>query len=462
MTTLCTTPRRNALDAGRSLFAGLGRHPYIVLGTLVFLGMAPPFLLAQQTEWVYVYLKAASEMAAGHAALFFIQGLHLSAVHRLGRDSFHLPASLGGPRLWYVLNVICMVAMFVWAWQLSGGSRPAGGSLSRREHLTIGLGLLCGASFAFNALSHTQTDLVIGTLMMGGCVAFSRSRELTAGVGFGLATAMKGPMWLWFPYLVWRRRWPRLVRRCSLPSASTSCQTSSSRRRAATCIWGTGCGRWPGRFRSRNYVPGSWNTDAELNQSLAGTVGRWFATTWTWSAGQMTVFGRGSAVNTWAVKGIVGGVAAALLLATLLVQGWRRPVTVPRAPGEPSAAALEFGMVIALLLLLSPMSNKAHFNILVLPGLCLARAVLVRRDIVLAVLLGAVLLVVLFSTRLMGSWCHIGLWYGSISAAALLLLIACGYTLRVRLGGEVGGKDPRLRLVTVPVPPQLLDSADSR
>ena len=87
-------------------------------------------------------------------------------------------------------------------------------------------------------------------------------------------------------------------------------------------------------------------------------------------------------------------------------------------------------MVIVLTLLLSPMSSKSHFGVLVLPGFCLARALVVRRDIVLAVLLGAVLLTQLFSMRMLGTWYQIGLWYGSLSGTALLQLIACGYMLR--------------------------------
>ena len=53
----------------------------------------------------------------------------------------------------------------------------------------VGLYLaLGGASYAFNAVSHHQTDLVIGALLMGGCLALTRSRSWAAAVCFGLAS----------------------------------------------------------------------------------------------------------------------------------------------------------------------------------------------------------------------------------------------------------------------------------
>src|SRR5262249_2356088 len=89
--------------------------------------------------------------------------------------------------------------------------------------------------------------------------------------------------------------------------------------------------------------------------------------------------------------------------------------------------ALECGIVLLLMLMLSPMSSKAHFGTLLVPGFCLARAALSSRSRLLAaVLLGAVLLAVLSNKDPLGERLYtLSLWYGVVTWETLLLLAGC-------------------------------------
>jgi hypothetical protein len=83
------------------------------------------------------------------------------------------------------------------------------------------------------------------------------------------------------------------------------------------------------------------------------------------------------------------------------------------------------------MLLLSPMSSKTHYCVLFLPGFCVARLALERRDRLLGLLLAAAIAAGLLSNKdLWGEPLYtLALWYGSVTWAAVWLLIGCGYAL---------------------------------
>ena len=92
---------------------------------------------------------------------------------------------------------------------------------------------------------------------------------------------------------------------------------------------------------------------------------------------------------------------------------------------------MEYSLVLVLMLLLSPMSSKPHFCTLVVPGLCLARLAVERRDrllmCVMAVAIGAGLL---SNKDLWGAHIYdFALWYGSVFANAVVLYLGCVYAL---------------------------------
>jgi hypothetical protein len=84
------------------------------------------------------------------------------------------------------------------------------------------------------------------------------------------------------------------------------------------------------------------------------------------------------------------------------------------------------------MLLLSPMSSKAHFGTLIVPGFCLARsALLFRSRTLVAVLLGAILLGLLSNKDPLGERLYtLSLWYGVVTWQTMLMLSGCLFAYR--------------------------------
>src|SRR5262249_4896130 len=99
----------------------------------------------------------------------------------------------------------------------------------------------------------------------------------------------------------------------------------------------------------------------------------------------------------------------------------------------------ESGMLFLLMLLLSPMSSKAHFGTLILPGFCLARAAWASQRKVLWGLVGAAaLLAVLSNKDPLGEHLYtLSLWYGVVTWETILLLVGSWFLLRGNARAEV-------------------------
>jgi hypothetical protein len=105
-----------------------------------------------------------------------------------------------------------------------------------------------------------------------------------------------------------------------------------------------------------------------------------------------------------------------------------RPIT---PPGLPPSTAVEYAVVVCLMLLLSPMSSSAHFNILVLPGFCLARLALVTRDRMLwgAAALAGLLFALTNKDLVRETIYTVLVWGGSTTIGTLLLWWGCVFAL---------------------------------
>jgi hypothetical protein len=394
--------------------------------------LAVPFWLRQDSEWEQVYVRAAHHLRQG-ADLYRVEDGYLyppfTAWAALPFTA--LPAA-AGREAWLLLNVLCAAVMVRGAWRLAGGPRLEGGARAGRgEHLAAVLGACCGLPYVQNCVAHQQTDLAIGALLVGGCLLLGRSRALSAAACFGVAAAMKCTALLWAPVLLWRRRpaaaaWLLAVALGVnlLPDLYRSCPTGRP--------WLAEYGR---RFlspltQSGQYL-GTWGSHVVYNQSLAGAGLRWVATTWTWGADDCTVDARPALVSPQLQRGAVYAVELLLLLAAAWVVG--RPF---RRPGAADAGGprhgLECAAVLLLMLLLSPMSSKAHFGTLLVPGFCLARAALgPGRRAEKALLALAVALSLPASKSPLGERLYtLGLWYGALTWQSLALLAGCLIALR--------------------------------
>jgi hypothetical protein len=175
---------------------------------------------------------------------------------------------------------------------------------------------------------------------------------------------------------------------------------------------------------------GSGGSDPAYNQSLSGMGRRWSTTTWTWADTDCTIDPRPPLLQPQMLRAVVYASQAVLLLVVLW--GCGRPFRKITEDFGGRLQALECGIVLLLMLLLSPMSSKAHFGTLLVPGFCLARAALGSRSRLLgAVLLGAVLLAVLSNKDPLGERLYtLSLWYGVVTWETLLLLVGCLLALR--------------------------------
>jgi hypothetical protein len=316
-----------------------------------------------------------------------------------------------------------------WSWRLAGGctlegDRPA----DRRERLILWLGVACGFRYLFNCLDHQQTDLLVGALVIGGCLALTRARFWLAATTLGVAAAIKCTPLLWCPYLAWRGRWLSAVWLLCV-AVGVNLLPDLVHTPGEQGVWLT---RWVAHFiaplSKRDFYPGQWCSALIFNQSLSGTGNRLLLTTWEQTADGLEVITRAHHPGPLVFKGVLYGAEALLLLGVVLALGRRRlQAAEMNRSSEPAPEVLEFSVVLLLMLLLSPMSGKAHFGIMLLPSFCLARLAVRQGHWLLWTLLLVAITASLSSLEgvLGKTFGFYSLWSGSLTWSVLLLLIGC-------------------------------------
>jgi hypothetical protein len=410
----------------------LKAHPFTVVGVVLLLALAVVFCRRRDSEWEQVYLPAAASLYKGEDIYRKGEGYLYPPFMALTALPFlALPAPL--PRvLWFAVNAICLLTLLRWSWKLAGGEKLEGpGYVNVRERTAAILGCFCGISYLENCLAHQQTDIVIGAMLVGGCVLLSRGRTFLAAAALGVAAACKCTALLWAPYLLWRGRplaaaWLLTVAVGVnlLPDLVSPAQEGR--------IW---LEEYFGRFlkpltASDHYI-GTWASDAVYNQSLTGLAKRWCTTMWTWEPNDCTIGPRSPLLRPQMLRVWVYAVELSILIAVLWTCG--RPFSKLDDNAGGTRHALECSMVFLLMVLLSPMSSKAHFGTLVLPGFCLGRAAVSSRPgarrsgrLLTGLLAAAVLLGLLCNKDPLGEKLYtLSLWYGVVTWQALLLLTGC-------------------------------------
>lgn len=404
----------------------LKRRPFTALGGVLLLVLSIGFCRRQDSEWEQVYLPAAAhlwqgeDMYQGGEAYLYPPFMAFAALPFLT-----LPTVLTRV-VWFAVNVVCLLALLRWSWQVSGGGRLEGSKIGNgRERFAALLGCLCGISYLENCLAHQQTDIVIGALLAGGCLLLVRGRPMGAATALGLAAACKCTALLWSPYLLWRRQ-PLAALWVLVIAVGVNLLPEFVNPATEKRCWLT---EYAHRFlepltASDHYI-GTWGSDPVYNQSLTGLAQRWCTTSWTWTATDCTVDQRTPLIGPQTLRVFVYGVEISMLAAMLWICG--RPFRNLPDDGQNSRPALECSMVLLLMVLLSPMSSKAHFGTLVLPGFCLALAAVRSHWRVLRTLLaGAVVLGLLCNKDPLGEKLYtLSLWYGLVTWQTLLLLAGC-------------------------------------
>ncbi len=421
----------------------LRAHPFTVLGGVLLVMLGISFCRRHDSEWEQVYLPAAAHLWQGEDLYLRGEGYLYPPFMALTALPFlALPAPL--PRLlWFAVNGICLLALLRWSWRLAGGGRLEGAADSKvRERLAFVLGCLCGISYLENCLAHQQTDIVIGAMLAGGCLLLARGKVLAAAAAFGVAAACKCTALLWAPYLLWRGR-PLAAAWLLIVAIGVNLLPDLVHPAPQDRCW---LEEYASRFlkpltASDHYI-GTWGSDAVYNQSLTGLGQRWCTTKWTWMPTDCTIGLRPPLLRPQTLRIWVYGVELSIVAAVLGTCGrpFRRlPDAGPQDAGPTGRHALEGGMVLLLMVLLSPMSSKAHFGTLVLPGFCLARAALFSRSRVLkGVLAAAVVLGLLCNKDPLGERLYtLSLWYGVVTWQTLLLLAGCLLIYRQKQAGTL-------------------------
>lgn len=372
-----------------------GRACGVLVG--VFLAaLAAPILCRKPSNWATVYVPAADRLRSGGDVYEWKQPVYAyPPFGALVAVPFADLSPGAGRAAWLAVNVVAALAAF-------------------------GLGAACAAGFLLDVTANWQTDLVVAALLVSGCGLLVRERGLAAGVLFGLAAALKCTPLLFAPYLLCKRQWlgaaavvAVAVSANYLPDVLYPPPDGVPRlERWAGCYLGT--------VARSDVDPGTWASEVGYNHSLAGVLNRWLTVDRIETDDRSGAVPRADRPTTAELKRLVWAAQAGLVLLAAVVM-WRRAAAPP--------PAAEFGIVLTLMLLLSPMSSKPHFCTLLVPQLLLVRLGWVRRDrLLIALTVAAAVLGLLSNKDAVGRQAYdILLWNGAVFGTALLLFLGCCY-----------------------------------
>jgi len=282
-----------------------------------------------------------------------------------------------------------------------------------------------------------SNDVVVIVLLTLSIVAGCGRHEARSGIWAGLAAACKATPLLFGPVFVWQRRWKAAVLLGGATLVATflpDVLAPSQDGRPWVASWYDVCLRQirPGDTAQ---AEGAWPKWNKLNQSLAGTLYRLSEPPPADSPDaemDARIWSPGAALRTRTTLALQLAVMAILAWGT-----WPRRAFAALAPQEQAVQRFgEGGAVICAMLLLSPMSSKAHFAALLLPvAFCMAHFLYRRRDPWLAA--AFVVMLLISSMTVKGIWgTTLGdkiLARGSVCWTALLCLLITVRVLRDRL-----------------------------
>lgn len=334
------------------------------------------------------------------------------------------------PYAWCAVHAAMIILTFMMLDRIVSSAIP---DHRGRRIIAWGIALLVTGRHLLSPLANNSNDLLVLAAITAAVAFSARRREAGAGVFFGMAAALKATPLLFLPVLLLQARWRAaaamtgaLVIASILPDLLTPARETSL---ARTWVEMTADAARPGKSGGS----GVWDPWNPLNQNLAGTIHRITTAPSPWDqddypAWPLIEIAEGPRkIMTLAAQ---GAVVIGVLLGVRL--GRRRE---PVDSLLPLRRLAEAGVVVVGMLLLSPMSSKAHFCVLALPALAVTTDLCAgRRDRAGSSLLGLAAVLSIFTTkgllgRRIGSQVLAG---GTVMWSALLVGLAAARTLAAR------------------------------
>ncbi len=342
-----------------------------------------------------------------------------------------LPDAVALP-VWYGLNLL----LLIWILRRLGlRLRPMIHHESNRHRMRTGLFVfalaLLTARHLLSPLEYRSHDVLVFALLWLAIEAWCNDQAPVTGLAAGLAAAFKATPLVFLPLLVWHRRW-KAAGIMVVAAVTVTLLPDLLFPQAGGSSWAR---VWLQEFASTAQIgspaesDGAWETWNHLNQSLGGTVYRLFTDHVPLSSDEVNV-------SLWHLnRRILQVLTAVLQLSVIALVAWIAWPGRSRhlSPQERSLHRLgEGGILLAAMLLLSPMSSKYHFATLVVPlGFVAADFFYRERHPFVGAGLAGVLLLGSFTSKgLIGK--ELGnkiLALGSVTACAALAMVTLAFVL---------------------------------
>ena len=328
------------------------------------------------------------------------------------------------PALWYVINICSFIYVFRRLNSLLLEWLP--GEQNKRGRMLFWVLLIVLVGRYLSSVFETKAnDIIILILMFESARMAALERDNLLGLWTGLGAAFKATPWLFLPVLIWQKKFLAALILFTVALAAHLLPDILFPR----ALGGSWTLSWYYTFLNSISldkpvdVAGAWTSWNHLNQSLTATLYRL-------STPIDPVKGIGISTHLWSLEGrqlLLLNIVAQLLVIFLVI--------LANKPILNMTGLKRFGQVGAVLcgmLLLSPMSSKSHFAILIVPiSFCILELIRDRRKVIIGTQLGIIFFVSTLTTKdIIGR--QLGnevLALGSVTWITLITLIATTYAL---------------------------------
>ena len=317
--------------------------------------------------------------------------------------------------LWYAVLIGCTYGSFRLAESLV--SQSLGIQFNKQELIRFRLvSLALVLNFVLADLENQAYDVLVLFFLLIGLIGLTREQPLWSIIGFGLGAALKATPLLFFPYILFRYGW-KLFTLCVLCYLTLSLLPDLflSVEDGLTTYYGN----WIRQVALQPFFAGDsggmprfWEGENNLNQSLRAFVYR------------ITL---GMQIQQYFIPVLYG--VYGLYLAYML---W----VFSRSFKLQNHVVLDGSLLVIGMLLLSPMSSKSHFVVLMLPFMVITAYMMTDQRLRTGLILTSVLscaLNNLTSQDLVGRQLAVmaGYW-GSVTLGTITLALAIGYLANIR------------------------------